>query len=1106
MCRSFIRYSFLLAALLPAAFAQTDTASLAGVVTDPSGAAIPKAAIALKNRSTGATRNALADSDGRYQINLIAPGLYDVTVEAAGFKQSSGENIRIQVAQAATFDVRLEVGSTSESVQVVGSVSLLNTESASQGTVISQEKIESLPLNGRQFIQLALLVPGANAGGRQVQQNNVRLNQVGSVSSSGGRTNNNAFLLDGALNNDPDYNAISYVPILDAISEFQVQTAQFSAQYGRSSGSQINVVTKQGGNAFHGSAWEFLRNQELDSRPFNSVTSSLARNQRNQYGGTAGGRIIRDKLFFFGGYEALRLRNAGTSPTTVAVPTALERVGNFSQSGVNIYDPSSGNGSGAGRTPFSGNVIPADRLNKAALAAMAAMPLPNTGRSNFVNSSEVQQQNVGNYTLRLDYLVTSRVMLFGRYSISNENDVIPDVVINRDLLSSVRPQNLAFGSTQTLTPTSVNEIRFGFNRLRFLNGLPEPNFSIDGISQNLPRFLPSGYAAMGGAGAYTGTQGGGTVLTRDNSYQAYDNYSWQKGRNNLKFGAEVVRIEYNRFQTPSPLGGFTFTNGYTTRTAANDGTGSALASMLLGLTTQATRTVGPSRIDGRQWASGFYAQDDIRLLPNLTINVGLRYELAPPLSDARQQLASIDFSKVPSPQQIFATGPLATYKPTLFVCGRNGYPDGCAYTDYNNLSPRVGVAWSVAPKLVVRAGGGIYYASTDNNGLYNLAAALPNNISQSLTANNFVPSLTVSNAFTGLVVGPTAVSQPSIDLHQRTSYSPQWSLSVQRELSQNTVVEVGYLGTMGIKLQQNVQPNNSQPGSAAVDPRRPYAGLVFDSGVVFPYYITVKGASVPVQQVNSYQMSAQSNYHAAFVRFERRFSMGFSLLSSYTFSKAISNAPQYRNAGGATGSENSPPQDSYNLRAERGLASFDMRQRWVSSFVYNLPFGKGHSLLSSGVAGGVLGGWQISGILTLQDGFPFTINLAGDTAGIGGGTGGILIRANPAPGVSDQLSADQKSTARWFNTGAFVLPPAFQFGTLGRNTVIGPGLVSLDTGVARNFRLRERVTLQLRGEAFNLANHPNFNLVGRIINQPNFGAVLSQFDPRQIQMGAKFQF
>jgi hypothetical protein len=556
-----------------------------------------------------------------------------------------------------------------------------------------------------------------------------------------------------------------------------------------------------------------------------------------------------------------------------------------------------------------------------------------------------------------------------------------------------------------------------------------------------------------------------------------------------------MQIGYNRYETSNPLGTFNFNTGYTSRTASNDGTGSALASMLLGIPNQASRSIGPKSLTARQWATGYYAQDDVKARHDLTINIGVRYELAPPMHDLHHQLSSIDFSKVPSPKTIFATGPLATYKPTLFVCGQGGYPDGCAYTDYNNVSPRLGIAWTPAKHTVIRAGGGVYFATTDNNGLYQLAITLPNNLSQSLTPNAFVPSIFNFNPFGGAVVGPVAVTQPSLDLHQRTSYSPQFSFSIQHELSSDMVVEAGYLATLGVKLQQNVQPNNSQPGPGSVDPRRPFGGLVYDPGVVFPGFITVQGTSVPVTQVNFFAMSAQSNYHALYLRFEKRYAKGLSILSSYTFAKAITNAPQYRNAGGANGSENSPPQDSYNLRAERALASFDVRQRWVSSVVYSLPF-----------KDRFLGGWQFSGILTLQDGFPFTINLAGDTAGIGGGTGGILIRANPVAGQSYQLSSSQKSTARWFNTGAFLSPTAFQFGALGRNTVIGPSFANLDTSVARKFRINERAGVQFRAEFFNLPNHPNFNLVGRIINQPNFGAVLSQFDPRQIQLAAKFSW
>lgn len=1083
-------------AMAMAALAQTDTATLTGTVQDPSSAGVPGATLTLTNNGTQQKRTTVTSSEGRYQLNLLQPGLYSLTVKADGFKQFLDTQVQLQVAQNTVLNPVLAIGTTTETVEVTGAATLLNTESAASGTNITEEKIKSLPLNGRQFIQLALLVPGANSGGRQVQQNTARLNQTGGFSSSGGRTNNNLFLFDGTSNTDPDYNALSYVPIVDSLSEFQVQSAQYGAQYGRASGSQINVVSKSGTNEFHGSAWEFLRNQKLDARPFNSVTSKLPKNQRNQFGGTLGGPIRKDRLFVFGAYERLTLRQAGVGLTTVLVPTEGERRGNFSQSTGTFFDPDTL--SGGTRTPFPGNVIPANRINPITQAAMNAMPLPNTGPTSYVNSTGTIQQDGHNGSARVDYILTETSTVFGRCSIADENSLVPDVVPGRERIGLVRPQNIGLGWNKVMGVNRVNELRLGYNRLKFLDGLPEPTFAVGGSQQQIPRFRPVGYAVMGGAGAFTGTTGGGTVLTRNNTYQLYDNFSWTKSRHTLRFGGELMRLDYNRGEAAAPLGDFQFTQGYTSRTAANDGTGNVMATMLLGLPSQGNRQIVPTRVDARQYSGALYLQDDWKILPKLTLNLGLRYELSENLWDTRQQMASIDFSKVPWPTQIFAEGRPNFYRPTLFQCGRGGYPRGCAYVDKNNFAPRFGLAWNALPKTVVRMGGGIFYANTDFNGLLQLARGLPTNISQNLNAPSaFVPSFRGFDIFgSGATVGTIALSQAALDLYQRTSYSPQVSFSIQREISANSVLEVSYLGTFGIKLQQNVQPNNAPPGAGAVDPRRPYAGVVYDPGMVFASYITPVGNTVPVTQVNMYAHSAQSNYHALLVRYERRYRKGFSWLSSYTFSKAITNAPQFRNAGGANGSENSPPQNSYNLSAERALASFDARQRWVNTVVYDLP-----------LKGMILGGWQISGITQLQSGFPFTINISGDTAGIGGGTGGILIRPNAVPGQTYYLEPEQRSTARFFNTGAFALTPSFQFGNVGRNTVIGPGLFNVDTTIARNFALGERVKLQFRTEFFNLLNTPNHSIVGRLINVPaTFGRVLNQLDPRQIQFALKLSF
>jgi hypothetical protein len=511
-------------------------------------------------------------------------------------------------------------------------------------------------------------------------------------------------------------------------------------------------------------------------------------------------------------------------------------------------------------------------------------------------------------------------------------------------------------------------------------------------------------------------------------------------------------------------------------------------------------------LDGRQPFFAAYAQDDWKLSRVLTLNLGLRYEISPPLYDVRQQTMGIDFRTVPSPEAIFQSGRTGYYRPVFFICGQSGYPQSCAYTDKNNFAPRVGLAWQSAPRTVFRAGAGVYYSLTDSSSISRLTNSLPGSLTQTLAGDPFQPAFRgYEGIFPSTVaIGPaTPINLYSLLLDQRTSDAMQFSASIQHEIAPNTVLELAYVGTLGRKLQQNWQPTNAQPGAGAVDPRRPYAGAVYAPNIQFPSYVTVQGDGVASTLFGVLPNWANSNYDALIVRGERRFTRGFSLLSSFTFSKTITNAPQFRNAGGVTGSENSPPQDSYNLRAERGMASFDNKFRWVNTAVWDLPFGKGHKLLPNGVAAAILGNWQVAGIVSAQTGFPFTINLSGDTAGIGGGSGGILIRANPAPGQDAELPASQRSAQRWFNTNAFVAPPAYAFGTLGRNTLIGPALFNTDAMLSRHWRIAERLHVQLRGEAFNLLNTPNYGQLGRILNSATFGQALNELSPRQLQFGLK---
>jgi hypothetical protein len=1094
-----------------ALYGQNQTAVLTGRVLDPAGLGVAHARIRLTEISTGAARGSISSDGGFYRFDLLPPGDYSIEAAAEGFKTFEDGSLHLEVARASSLDIRLTLGAVAESVEVHAEVSPLVTASAAQGTVISSDKVLAIPLNGRQFLQLALLSPATNSGGLAVQQNSLRQGEAGGLSVAGQRTNDSAYLLDGVMNTDPDYNALSYVPIVDAISEFQVQVAQYSAEYGRASGGQINVLTQSGSKNWHGNAWEFLRNNILDSRPFNLTTSpDVPEFRRNQFGGAIGGPLRKDKLFGFFSYEGLRNRQAGANLTTVSTPDQLQRVGNFSEElpVTVVYDPNTlANGA---RSAFPGNVIPNNRINPSVLAAMAALPLPNVAGGFFINSGEVLQQTLDNESARADYTLSDKLRMFGRYSGATEDASIPATLPNRAGLDNAVPRNAAYGFTQVISATKVNDIRLGFNRLNFFFGLPEPQFQMNGAEAALPNFIV-GQLNFGGAGPYNATGPGGIAQSRDNVYQAWDVFAWQKGRHSLRLGGEFDAFQYVRFEYADPLGSLTFTNGYTNATGAapkaGDKSGDALASALLGLPQTAVRTLGPNRIDGRQKNYAAFVQDDFRVSSTFTLNLGVRYEVSPPLHDIRHQLSSIDFSTTPSPQTIFATGQQGVYSPLLFVCGRGGYPDGCAATNWKNFSPRVGAAWALGAKTVIRAGGGIYFGTQDDNTLLKLAQTLPTTYNQTLTLNAYIPSASIGNVFSTAVVGSASIQAAAIDSRQGTPYSPQWSLNVQRELATNTVLEVGYLGTDGIHMEQNVQVNNSMPGTVA---KRPYFGLTLapsvQSALAFPATATV----VPVTTINYFPHSAHSNYHALLTRLEHKFNAGFSLLSSFTYSKALTNAPQYRNAGGITGNENSPPQNSFNLAADRGPAYFNAKLRWVTTAQYELPFGKGKTMLSRGMGAAVLGGWQISGTLQAQTGFPYTINYKGDPINIGGGSGGILVRPNyvtDASGnnVDPNLSPDQRSTARYFNTGAFVQPIA-SFGDVGRDTMTGANLINLDATLSRTFRLAERAAVQLRAEFFNLMNHPNYSLIGRVVNDPTFGIVQNQLSPRQIQIAVKVRF
>ena len=715
--------------------------------------------------------------------------------------------------------------------------------------------------------------------------------------------------------------------------------------------------------------------------------------------------IKRSKLFWFFSYEGLRLRQAGAGLTTVSVPTALQLAGNFSATKGGIFDPDTlQNGV---RTPFPGNMIPAQRINPLALAAVKALPLPNLGVSAFVNSNGLLKQTNDNYSGRVDYMVTPSLTLFGRYSMADEDAIIPATVTGRDNVNNVRPQNFVVGATKTLRPNLVNETRVAFSRFRQVNGLPELNFNVNGTTTQLPQFLVSGYPTMGGAGSFTGTTAGGIVQVRDNTYQVYDNVFWQHGRHSVKFGGEALQVQYNRYEAPSALANFQFTNGFTTRTASHRRHRRRAGEHLPGAARGVQPLGGPEPhrrppVDLLRLHPGRFphpAQPDVEPRPALrTGAAGLRRPAADGEHRLQQRAVSAEHLRVRQDR-------LSTSR--SYSSAARATRPRAARTRTTTTSRRGSASCGpINPKTVIRAGAGVYYAATDFNPLFRLAAGLPDNLIQTLTSNNFVPQYRGFDIFGPAVVGPVPDSAgrhryqpahqllPAVDVHgaARTARQDCVRSRLHGDVSASSWSRTCSRTTPSPDLAQSIRAVRT---SRSITRRER----------TFPSYVNVVGNSVPVGFINYLPHSAQSNYHSLFMRVEKPFSNGLSWLASYTFSKAITNAPQFRNAGGVNGSENSPAQDAFNLRAERGLASFDTRQRLVNTVVYQLPFGRNQKYLRYGVASKVLGGWETSGIVTAQSGFPYTPNLRGDTAGVGAGTGGIFVRPNLVPGTDWQLPA-----------------------------------------------------------------------------------------------------
>jgi Carboxypeptidase regulatory-like domain len=1116
---------FCLIAALGTAWGQSNYAAVSGAVLDPHHRPIAGARVHITASGTGAEREVVSNGTGLYQIAGLQPGTYTLTVDSPGFAQAT-QTVELEVGQQATIEMQLSVGAQSQSVVVQATGELLQTQDASVGEVVEKRSVESLPLNGRMLIDLVLTVPGAHlshgAAAGDMSALYWRPGQRSAVSIGGSRPNGNYFLLDGATNTDPTFNAQNLSPSPDVVQEFQVQTSSYSADMGGAGGGQINIVSRSGTSKLHGTAYEYLRNGALDAHSFNYMGTNFL--VQNNFGAALGGPVPHaGKTFFFMNYEGLRHVQADVMIDTV--PTAQEDAGDFSQSGLNIYDPSTTqpnpnfnpNAPASPSNPqyirqqfsYNGqpNVIPPGRITQAASIMLNKYtPLPNTmgmdgmtmmgqptviGAGNDANNY-MDQRNERMFTdqgtFRVDHSFGGGDTAFVRYSIGSEYGFMPQMLPGFGLNHDNLAQQGVLAWTHIATSNVVNTASLAVSRLAMTH-TTESAYKNDIISQLGITGLV-GYPAQWGA-PYLSVQGyspfGDNWLATpmavwDTLIEGRDSLSWQVGRHSLKFGGGYQRYIWPMWAFVQSRGYYQYTNGYTTQYALNDGSsGSALADFMLGLpSVRQAQTGGIPHMQLRQWSLNGYAQDTWRLTSNTTLNYGLRYEYMSPLVD-------IDYT---NSNLVINNG-----VPQIFIGGQNGYPSGLSYANHLRFAPRVGLAQSV-PRLgiVVHAAYGIFYTPVDMNTWCNQRHNLPLIFPQTSQSDPYIPSITTLN-FPSPVIGTTVTSFTAMQLHAPPQYIQQWSFSIEKQIGASTTVEVGYLGAGGFHLQRAHLINDALPGPGLIQPRRPFPKMSFVENTAFPAWVTVASTNQPISTANFLENTAQSWYDAGYVNARRRFANGLSFLANYTFAKELDNAPDFRSPM----FEPATPQNNNDLDAEKGPGC-DVRHRFAVSAVY-APRAFG----SNGFARALTRDWRGSIVYQAQTGYPLTINVFGDTANAGVVVGENPIRAN----LTGQkiFGPGTHNATTWFNPAAFAAPPAYTFGNVGRNSVYGPGMQTMDLGVTRGFNFAEKAQLELRGEFFNALNHTNLGTPNRFVNTSSFGSITEITTPgREIQLSARVSF
>jgi hypothetical protein len=1099
----------------PLVFAQLTTAGIVGTVSDPSGSRIPGVTVTALQVETSTPTTTTTDSSGNYTLTNLKIGKYSLTFQKEGFQRIVQSNVDLGIAQVIRFDIALKVGSVSQTVEVTDAPPLLQTETSSLGTIETEKRIVDLPLNGRNFFKLTYLVPGTNEGatGTSAGAGSTDNNRPGTaVSVNGLRIFDNNFLLDGMDNNEFGNGTVVIQPPPDSIQEFRIEQNSMSAEYGRG-GAMISLVLRSGTNQLHGSAWEFLRNNKFDAQNY-FATSALGF-QRNQYGGQLGGPIVKDKMFIFGSIQRSDIREE--VPFISTVPTPQMHTGDFSQVSTPITDPFPGG------PVYVNNMIPTCAqegcINSVGQNIVNLFPNPNFGAAgsltnNFIFNGKYKFDETA-FETRFDYNISTKDRFFAHYGIATPKATNPSNFPNVDggagsgTSSSLdnRVQSIALDLNHIFNPSLLNDVRVGFNRFKDAtlpldfgtnagNNVGIPNANHGGNSSGLTKINISGYTQLGDSLWVPET-------IAENVYQLADTLSWTHGKHSLKFGVDFRRQQRNFFQQTAPSGWLTISGVYS---------GYGLADALLGIPQNTMQDHLAGKVDPtRYWDLSEFVQDNIRVTPNLTLNVGLRYEINSPANGPT--VGNFDLRTL-----------------TVNTSSRGGVK-----FDKNDWAPRVGFAWNVRPKTVVRSAFGIFYAAEgnifDDLGLNppSLAVQSFNNPSSNPSTNQLLQAFPATFTQpdpanpTGTVRTTGVIGSSSFDPVRRIPRIYEWNLTVEQQFSQNWVYRIGYVGTKSNNLFDHESSNLNQPLQPLDSNFSGSGPFGYNQGR--PYFATRPGLNV-VLPLDVARLSMF--YNGLQTSLEHRFAQGFNVLAAYTFAKSV---------GTADGNVNQcDVQNAHNIAAERGPTTPDFRHQLTVSYVYDLPYGKGKHFGSSAnsVAQAVLGNWEIAGVTRARSGEAFDVLMGGDLTN----TGAFPPRPdqihNPYDfsfDVTDQQNVFNCSNPGhqthdcWFNQAAFAIPAlapgqtlAHLFGNARRAALRGPDMVNFDFSAYKTFQLGERFGLQFRSEFFNIFNHPNFNLpnVGSgggssgagFSNVPG-GAAITQTIPdnqREIQFGLKLQF